>query len=265
MFVGVPLAAEPLIHLGSFPVTNSVVTTVIVSLGLLCTGFVLRTKRALVPHGIQNVVESILEFFLGFIEQVTHDRERSRRFLPIVGTLFLFILLSNLLGILPGVGSIGSWQMHRGELTLIPLFRPAMSDLNTTLALAIFAISATHIFGIIAIGVWKHANKFFQFGTVIHGFKKGGINIFVGLVEFVIGIIETIAEIAKVVSLSLRLYGNVFAGEVLLTVIGSLVAFVAPLPFMFLEIIVGFVQAMVFSMLTLVFMTVLTEKPHGEH
>ena len=264
IFVGVPLAAESLMTIGSFPVTNSVVTTAIVSLGLLLTALVIRTKQALVPRGIQNVVESILEFVLGFMQQVTNDRERARRFLPIVGTLFFFILFSNWLGILPGVGSIGSWQIVHGERELIPLFRPAMSDLNTTLALAVFAIVATHLFGITAIGIWKHANKFFQFGTIVQGFKKGGINIFVGLVEFVIGIIETIAEIAKVVSLSLRLYGNVFAGEVLLTVIGSLVAFIAPLPFIALELIVGIVQAMVFSMLTLVFMTVLTEKPRAE-
>lgn len=264
ILVGVPLAAESLMTIGSFPVTNSVVTTAIVSLGLLLTAFVIRTKRALVPRGIQNLTESILEFILNFMQQVTNDKERARRFLPIVGTLFLFILLSNWLGLLPGVGSIGSWQVVHGEMELIPLFRPAMSDLNTTLALAIFAIVATHIFGIIAIGVWQHANKFFQFGTIVQGFRKGGIHIFVGLIEFVVGIIETIAEVAKVVSLSLRLYGNVFAGEVLLTVIGSLIAFVAPLPFMALELIVGIVQAMVFSMLTLVFMTVLTEKPHHE-
>ncbi len=258
-----PLAAESIVHLGSFPITNSIVMTAIASLTLLGAAFVARTRRAMVPRGFQNAAEGVVEFFLSYIEQVTNDKVRARKFLPIVGTLFLFILLSNWMGIIPGVGSIGKWEVIHGERELVPLFRPAMSDLNTTLALAVFSIAATHIFGIVAIGIWKHIGKFLQFGAIIHGFKKGGVNIFVGFVEFGVGLIETIAEIAKMVSLSLRLFGNIFAGEVLLTVIGSLIAFFAPLPFMGLELIVGFIQATVFSMLTLVFMTVLTEKPHA--
>lgn len=255
-----PLAAEAIGNIGSFPITNSIVTTAIASFVLLVTAFVVRTKRTMVPRGFQNAAEGTVEFLLSYIEQVTNDKARARKFLPIVGTLFLFILISNWMGLIPGVGSIGRWMLVHGELELVPLFRPAMSDLNTTLALAVFSIVATHIFGIIAIGFFKHANKFFQFGTVIQGFKKGGINIMVGFIEFGVGLIETVAEIAKMVSLSLRLFGNIFAGEVLLTVIGSLIAFLAPLPFMGLELIVGFIQATVFSMLTLVFMTVLTEK-----
>lgn len=256
-----PLAAEPIAYLGTFPITNSLVNTGVASLGLLGIGFLMRTRRALVPKGLQNAVEGVIEFMLGYVEQVTGDTKRARKFLPIVGTLFLFILLSNWMGILPGVGSIGVWGVLHGEVELIPLFRPAMSDLNTTLALSVFGIVATHIFGILAIGIWKHGNTFFQFGTIVRGFKKGGIDIFVGFVEFGIGIIESIAEIAKVISLSLRLYGNIFAGEVLLTVIASLIAYFAPLPFMALELIVGFVQATVFAMLILVFMTVFTDKP----
>lgn len=257
-----PLAAEAIAHVGSFPVTNSIVTTAIASLVLLVTAFVVRTKQAMVPRGFQNAAEGVVEFFLSYIEQVTHDKARARKFLPIVGTLFLFILISNWMGIIPGVGSIGIIEMIHGKLELVPLFRPAMSDLNTTLALAVFSIAATHIFGIIAIGFFKHVGKFLQFGAIVHGFKKGGVNILVGFIEFGVGLIETIAEVAKMVSLSLRLFGNIFAGEVLLTVIGSLIAFLAPLPFIGLELIVGFIQATVFSMLTLVFMTVLTEKPH---
>lgn len=254
------LTAEPIIYLGSFPVTNSIINTAIASLGLLSVGFVVRVRRAMVPRGIQNAVEMVIEFMLGYCEQVTRDKQRARKFLPIVGTLFLFILISNWMGILPGVGSIGVWQMHHGEPVLIPLFRPAMSDLNTTLALSVFGIGATHIFGIVLIGFFKHANKFVQLGTVWKNVRKGGINIFVGIVEFGIGLIETVTEIAKIISLSLRLYGNIFAGEVLLTVIASLIAFLAPLPFMALELFVGAIQATVFAMLVLVFMTVLTEQ-----
>ena len=257
-----PLAAEAIGHVGSFPITNSIVTTAIASLALLSVAVITRTRRAMVPRGFQNAAEGVVEFFLSYIEQVTNDKVRARKFLPIVGTLFLFILVSNWMGLIPGVSSIGRWMFVHGERELVPLFRPAMSDLNTTLALAVFSIVATHIFGIIAIGFFKHIGKFLQFGAIVHGFKKGGVNILVGFIEFGVGLIETIAEVAKMISLSLRLFGNIFAGEVLLTVIGSLIAFLAPLPFMGLELIVGFIQATVFAMLTLVFMTVLTEKPH---
>jgi len=164
------------------------------------------------------------------------------------------------MGLFPGTGSIGVYQFHHGEVELIPILRPAASDLNLTLAMALIAVIGSHIFGIFTIGFFKHANKFIQLGTLWSSVRKGGINIFIGLVEFMVGIIELVSEAAKVVSLSLRLFGNIFAGEVLLTVIAGLVAFFVPLPFMGLELIVGIIQAMVFSLLTLVYLTVATEK-----
>ncbi len=257
-----PLAAETIAHIGSFPITNSIVNTGVAS--VLLVGGALFARRGMrdVPRGFQNIAEAIVEFLLRAAESVTGDAARARRFLPLVGTLFLFILLSNWMGILPGVGTIGIWEELHGKIELVPIFRPAMSDVNTTLALAVFSILATHIFGIIAVGAWKHANRFIQIQPVIDGFRKGGIEIAVGFINFGVGIIEAIGEVAKVVSLSLRLFGNIFAGEVLLTVMASLLAFFLPLPFLGLELIVGIIQATVFSMLTLVFLTVMTEQPH---
>lgn len=255
-----PLAAEPIGHLGALPITNSMVNGWIAAVFFIVLALLIRNRRALVPRGFQNGVEAITEGLLNMAQSVTHDRDRAKRFLPIVGTLFVFILFSNWIGLLPGTGSIGIWQLHGGEVELIPILRPASSDLNLTLAISIFAVLAANVFGIMAIGFFKHLNKFLQFGTLWHSLRKGGINIFVGLIEFVVGLIELVSEIAKMVSLSLRLFGNVFAGEVLLTVIAGLVAFLVPLPFMALEMIVGIVQAMVFSLLTLVYLTVATEK-----
>ncbi|MDZ4243961.1 MAG: FoF1 ATP synthase subunit a, partial [Candidatus Doudnabacteria bacterium] len=186
------------------------------------------------------------------------DRRKSIKFLPIVGSLFFFILISNWIGIFPGIGSIGRYLPIHGEIELVPLFRPANTDLNMTLAMAILGIGATHIFGILAIGFWKYANKFVKLGDIWRSFRKGGMSIFVAFVEFGVGLIEIFSEVAKVVSLSLRLFGNVFAGEVLLTVMASLIAFIIPLPFIFLEILVGFIQALVFSMLVLVFLSIAT-------
>jgi F-type H+-transporting ATPase subunit a len=261
-----PLVAEPIFHIGSFPVTNAYINSCLAVVAFFVIGLVLRKKTALIPRGVQNVAEGTLEFILGYIDGVTKDRRKSMQFLPIVGGLFLFILFSNWLGLIPGTGSIGRYLMMHGHEELVPLLRPANTDLNMTLAMAVFAVAASHIFGIVAIGFWKYGNKFIKIGDLIKAFKKPGIGIMVAVIEFGVGLIEIFSEVAKIVSLSLRLFGNVFAGEVLLTVLAGLVAYFVPLPFMLLEILVGLIQAVVFSMLTLVYLTMATaELPAEAH
>ncbi|MEK7158525.1 MAG: F0F1 ATP synthase subunit A, partial [Patescibacteria group bacterium] len=134
---------------------------------------------------------------------------------------------------------------------LIPLFRSANSDLNTTLALALISVLGTHIFGIITLGFWRHIGKFVNFKLLVKN-----------PIMFAVGILEVFGEVSKIVSFSFRLFGNIFAGEVLLVVMGTLVSFVAPVPFYFLELFVGFIQALVFAILTLVFLTMATESHH---
>lgn len=259
-----PIAAEPIAHLGGLPITNALVNAwIAVAFFVIVCWFLKRRITAGAPGKFQNFVEAVVEFFLGYIDQVTHDRARSKRFLPLVGSFFVFILFSNWLGQLPGTGSITVTGLIHGEVEAIPLLRPAASDLNLTLAMALLAVITSHFLGIVAIGFFAHWNRFIALGTVVKGLKKGGINAVVGLIEGVVGLIEFAAEIAKVLSLSLRLFGNIFAGEVLITVLYSLLSVGLPLPFMGLEIIVGVVQAMVFSMLALVYLTILTDKPHG--
>ncbi|OGL89351.1 hypothetical protein A3H75_02160 [Candidatus Uhrbacteria bacterium RIFCSPLOWO2_02_FULL_51_9] len=204
----------------------------------------------------------MLERLLEFFDQVTDDRAKSERFLPFVGTLFFFIIFSNWIGIFPGIGSIGMWLRVHGEIELVPLFRPANSDLNMTLAMGVLAVTLSHVFGIVTIGFFKHIGKFIRLGHIFHSIKKGPMAIFTALIEFFVGLLEIISEIAKMVSLSLRLFGNIFAGEVLLTVMAGLIAFLVPVPFLALELIVGLIQAMVFAMLTLVYLTVATSEPH---
>jgi len=269
--MGVPIAAEKLTELYGLPVTNSLVNGWVAVLLFAALAVALRSRAKLAPRGLQNVVEALLEFLLDFIDQVTHDRARSRRFLPIVGTLFLFILLSNWLGLVPGVGSIGIWEMVHGELELVPLFRPATSDLNMTLAMGISSVLASHVIGVATIGFLRHWGKFIQVAGVwkaLRGFGRAKIGqalmgLFVALIELMVGFIELMSEVAKMISLSLRLFGNVFAGEVLLYVFFRLVGFFLPIPFMFMEILVGVIQAMIFSTLVLVYLTAATEQPHG--
>jgi F-type H+-transporting ATPase subunit a len=266
-----PLAAEQLFTVANFPIFNTYINSSLTMIGFIIFALILRKamqKYYLLgqsPKGILNFFESILETMLGYFDQVTHDRKKSLKFLPIVGSLFLFILISNWIGLLPGIGSIGIYQIHHGALELIPLFRPANTDLNMTLAMAILGVVASHVLGIIAIGFFKYANKFVKLGDLWNAVKSGSpANIFVAIIEFFVGLIEIFSEIAKMVSLSLRLFGNVFAGEVLLTVIGSLIAYFIPLPFIALEVLVGLIQAVVFSMLILVYLTIATSEIH-EH
>lgn len=264
-----PLAAENLTYVFGFPITNSYVTSTLTVVGFIIFGWLIKqavhTYSGSAPKGLLNFFEAILEFLLDFMDRVTRNRQKSVRFLPIVGALFFFILVSNWIGLLPGIGSIGIWQIHHGALELIPIFRPANTDLNMTLAMAIFVVVFSHIFGVITIGFLKYANKFIKLGDIYKAVKSGSpTGILVAIIEFFVGLIEIFSEVAKMASLSLRLFGNVFAGEVLLTVLASLIAYFVPLPFIALELLVGVIQATVFSMLALVYLSIATTEVH-EH
>lgn len=265
-----PLAAEKLFSLGPLPVTNAYVNSTLALIGFIVFAFFLNAgmkkyyARDKAPRGVVNFFESILEFLLNYVDQVTGSRKKSLKFLPIVGSLFFFILVSNWMGLLPGTGSIGLWQTVNGHMELIPLLRPANTDLNMTLSMAVFAVVVSHFLGIITIGFFKYANKFIKLGDIYQAVKSlKPVNILTAVIEFFVGLIEIFSEVAKMVSLSLRLFGNIFAGEVLLTVLAGLIAVAVPLPFMALELLIGFIQAVVFSMLTLVYLVIATTPTHG--
>lgn len=259
-----PLAAEAIFNIGSFTVTNTYINSTLTVVLFVIVGFLVKRNVKDVPKGIQNLFESLIELLLGYFDQVTGDRKKSLKFFPLVGSLFLFILVSNWLGILPGVGSIGIHKIVHGELEFIPLFRPANTDLNLTLAMAITGVLLSHIIGIFTIGFFKYFNKFVKLADVWHAFKsKKVMTVFTAFVEVGVGLLEVISEVAKMLSLSLRLFGNIFAGEVLLTVLAGIVAYVIPLPFLALELLVGLIQATVFSLLVLTYITVATMPVHG--
>lgn len=231
---GIVLASEVIGHIGALPVTNTLLVTWITSLILIAVSILATKKMSLIPSGLQNFVETIVEFGYNFTEDLAHDK--TKYFFPICMTFFLFIVTANWIGIFPGFRSI---TFHS-----VPLFRSINSDLNTTLALALVSAVATHMFAIRFLGIKEYLGKWFS---------KNPIYLFVGLLELV-------SEFTKVVSLSFRLFGNIFAGEIVLSTIAGIFAFVLPLPFYFLEIIVGFVQATVFMLLSLAFMVILSEK-----
>jgi F-type H+-transporting ATPase subunit a len=268
-----PLAAEPIFVIGQFPVTNSYINSTLTTIGFVIFAFLInravKAYKNRPPRGLLNFFESILEILYQYFDTVTQSRKKTIQFLPLVGTLFFFILISNWLGLLPGVGSIGRYLVHGGEILLVPLFRPATTDLNLTVAMALIAVTVSHFLGIFIIGFFKYFNKFIKLADLWHAVKSWSpMAILIAIIEFFVGILEIISEVAKLLSLSLRLFGNIFAGEVLLTVLASILPFVLPLPFMGLEIIVAIVQATVFAMLTLVYLTVATTETtshHSEH
>jgi F-type H+-transporting ATPase subunit a len=270
--MNVPVAAEALFHIGSMPVTNSLVMGWVAVLLCLVLAWRLNRGFVLASRGLQNFMEWLLESLMGFMDQVTSSRAKSRRFLPIVGTLFMIILCSNWLGLATLALPLHLKEAHEN----LPLFRAATADLNLTLALALFSVIVSHLIGFVALGFWKYGNKFIKLGDLWQALKafgsksvgEAGVGLFVAVVEFFIGLLEIISEVAKVISLSLRLFGNIYAGEVLLAVIvsltGKLPPFLLPIPFIMMEVLVGIVQASVFSILTLVYLTSAVEEPHGE-
>ncbi len=193
------------------------------------------------------MMELLISTFYELIESVSE--KNAGKIFPYVMTFFLFILISNWSGLIPGFSTIGFFIKEAGhETEFVPIMRNATSDANLTFALALISLFATHMLSIQAIGLRDYLGKFFSFNPIL---------LFVGLLEIV-------SEFTKVVSLSFRLFGNIYAGEVVLHTISSIFAFIFPLPFLSLEIIVGLVQALVFSLLTMVFMAVLMTPHHTE-
>jgi F-type H+-transporting ATPase subunit a len=167
---------------------------------------------------------------------------RIKQFFPLIATFFIFIMISNWFGLLPGVGTVGFW--HGTEFT--PLLRAATADLNMTVALAIVSIVSIQYFGFKTLG-GHYSTRFLNFKDPIY---------------FFLGLLEILSQLSSVLSFAFRLFGNIFAGEVLLAVMAFLMPFIVPLPFLAMELFVGFIQALVFSMLTAVFLVIAVT--HGQ-
>jgi F-type H+-transporting ATPase subunit a len=229
--IHISLVAETIFHIGPIGINNSMLVTFLVTASLL-----LFAKASLKKGRIRDFAEAIIDGLLGFFESIVG--ENAQEFFPLVATFLLFILLGNWSGLLPGVGTIGLWVHEHGEEVFVPLLRGSTADLNTTLALAIVSVVSIHFFAL------KHLGR-----------DKYIVSRFINP----IGILELMADVAKVLSFAFRLFGNIFAGEVLLTVIAFLMPIIAPLPFMGLELFVGLVQSLVFSLLTLIFLNTAIE------
>ena len=259
--------AEPIFQVGSFQITNSLLNSWLAVLVILVLLVVLRLKLKQITGKIQHIFEILLEGALSLCDQVTNDRKLTLKIFPLVTSLFIFILINNWLGLLPIIGSVGFIANEAGQSFFIPIFRAGTADINTTLALSLAIVIASNIFGIVTIGAWKIFNKYVNIkalGEIVTKFRKDKSVIIVAPITFFVGILELIGEIAKVASLSFRLFGNVFAGEVLLASMGAIFLYILPTPFLFLEVFIGLIQALIFSLLATVYFTIASQD-HGEH
>lgn len=241
----VVLKAEEIGHIGSFAVTNSLVMTGMTVIVLLAFAWQVRRKLALIPGRFQAAVEWMFEGVLGYMESILESRELARRYFPLVMTIFLFLLVANELAFLPGVGSI--YVEHGGHE--VPLLRPASADLNVGIALALISFVTIELAGVVTLGFIKYGRKYLNFTSPVN---------------FAVGIIELISNLGRLVSFSFRLFGNIFAGEVMILVAGFFLAYLLPVPLMAFEVFVGFIQAVVFAMLTLFFIKLSMMEPHGK-
>lgn len=295
--IHISLAAETIGHIGGFPVTNTLIMSWIVMAILICFAVFMYTKATLIPGKFQTLLEWMIEGVYDFIERTLENRDMARRVFPLLITLFLFIAVANMIEFTPGIGSMGFYrqsehaevvadvpQAHEeavayadegsetavvhaeGEEVVshteeshtefVPLLRSMNTDLNVTLALTIITVIFIEVMGVIALGFFRYTGKFINFS---------GHSIAERLLNFVVGLIELVSEISRLVSFSFRLFGNIFAGEVLIAVAAFFAPYVLPVPLMAFETFVGFVQAAVFALLALFFIKMAIAMPHTEH
>ncbi len=241
----ISLAAERVGSLFGLPITNTIITTWLIITLLLLGAAILGGRLKLLPGKMQNLVEMAFEYIFSYVEQSLGSYKLAKRYFPLIATIFVFILTANMFDFLPLFGTFTLTQ--HGEH--IPLFHAVSADLNTTLALAIISFLVIELSGIFTLGVLKYGSKFVNFSS--------------GAMGFIVGLLELVGNLARLISFSFRLFGAIFAGEVLLLVIGSFVPLLLPVPLMAFEMFIGLLQAGIFAILTLAFIQIAIAEPHG--
>lgn len=244
--ISVVLKAEQLGSVFGFPITNSLIMAWIVMVLLIGGAYFFGRSLTLIPGKFQAAIEWAFEGAIAYMAEVLESEKLAHRFFPLVASIFIFVALINEMEFLPGVGSLGLW--HASEF--FPLFRAPTTDLNFTLALAMIAFFTIEVTGIATLGFFKYAGKYVNLKSPI---------------GFAVGLIEFISNLGRLVSFSFRLFGNIFAGEVMVLVAGYFLPYVLPAPLMGFEMFIGLIQALVFAMLTLFFIKLAIMDPHEAH
>ncbi len=269
---GVTLHPAELGRIGPLPITNSMVVTWLVAAALIIFAQVATRNIKDVPEGAQNFWEWLVESLYDFLEGIIGHHLVKKTFW-FFATIFIFILFANWAGLIPGVGTIG-WGAAKSDSSLplalqhvdVPLFRGANADLNMTFGMAIIFFACWIVWALQANGPG---------GLILHlfgpkGETTGALKVLMVFVFIIVGVLEVVTILFRPITLSFRLYGNIFAGENMLEAMAKMVpslAWLIPIPFYFLEVLVGLVQALVFMLLTAVFTLLICshEEGHGQH
>jgi len=241
----VQLPAEELFHVGPFSITNTIMASWLTILVLVVTFYIFTRKMKLIPGRLQGIAEMAVESLLNFMEGPA-GKKNARLFFPLVATIFVYVIANAYLGLMPFFGPVG---IIESDGSFVPLFRPANTDINLTLSIAIMSFVFVEIWGMRASG---------QIGRGIKQLFKGKIrpalgNVGLGFINLFVGLLELLSHFIRIISFTFRLFGNMVAGEILLLIVAFLIPLVAIIPFYGLELLVGFIQALIFAGLTLVF------------
>lgn len=251
--IHIALAAEKLGEFFGIPITNTLLMGWVVVALLAALAFLIGRKMALVPGKVQTLFEMGFSYVLDYMTETLENRRLAERFFPLIVSIFLFIFAANIIQFFPGVGSVGFFlpaQAGEHDGTFTPLLRSLNTDLNVTLALTLVSFLVIEVAGIAALGFLKYAGKFVNLTSPL---------------SFAVGVMELFSEAARLVSFSFRLFGNIFAGEVMILVIAFFVPVIFPVPLILFELFVGFLQGVIFALLTLFFIKMAIAEPHGEH
>lgn len=258
----IPSISAPTIgNIGPLTIATSTVTVMLITL-LFVWLAVKASKSKLVPSRFQAALEMFYEYVADFIESIIGDKEKAKIVVPYVGALMMYLLVANLLPMVPPIGSL---YITNAEGVHVPLFRGATTDFNTTFGLALAVVVIMQIVGIREQGLFGYASHFIQIKQVWKGFKKSLGEGAVSIIGFFVGLIEIISEIAKILSLSLRLFGNMFAHEVLTVILLGAFSVVVPALWMGMGLLVGVVQSIVFVALVTVYYSLVLKKEGEEH
>jgi F-type H+-transporting ATPase subunit a len=235
------LDPEILFQIGNFSISNSTFFILLITILLLLVGWFAIRKFKITPTNFQVAVEGIYEAVVGLIDQITSDRGRSQKIFPIVGAMLVYLVIANLIGLIPGLENI--------TFNNTPIFKTPTADFNTTFGLALGAIIIINVVSVFEWGPLRFLGRFVPLHKVYQGFKKGIGAGFMSIIDVFLGLLDVVGELAKVISLSLRLFGNMYAGQVLAVILLGAFAYIIPSIWMAMNMFVGILQAMVFTSL----------------
>jgi len=264
----VELPSEGVLEVAGFAITNTLLASWLTVIVLAIIFYVCTRKMKLIPGRLQNLAETAVEALLSFVKSAAGEKH-ARLLFPVVATIFIYVLTNAYLALLPFFSTI---MVTGQEGTAVPLFRAANTDINVTLSIAVMSFIFVEFWGMKSLGAFRYLGEFFNVGQLGRGIKelfKGKIrpaisNIAFGFINLFVGLLEVFSHLIRIISFTFRLFGNMTAGEILLLVSAFLIPLVFSIPFYGLELLIGFIQALIFAGLTLVFGTIALTPIHEE-